>query len=466
MYDAMKKLTLLFGLLLMLMVTAAQNITDELAKAVAALENDPQLQSATISFYVLDAESGSVVFNKNAFMGVAPASTQKVITSTAAYEILGKTFRYVTDLGYTGNVKNGILSGSLFIRGSGDPTFGSWRYKETGEEVILARILNAVTQAGIRQYARIQIDTTGWGQETTPGGWIWDDIGNYYGAGATVLNWHENQYDLMLHSGSQIGSGVSIVGTRPRLYNFPIASSVTAAEKGTGDNTIVYFKTNQQGAFVRGTIPVNESNFTVGGAMPSGIEQFRLTVEDYLAQHGVAKVKNVFPGGVPESPTAIYSFQSPVLDSIIYWFLKKSINLYGEALVKSLAARAGKPASTENGVEVVRHFWESKGVDETELHLVDGSGLSPLNRVTTHAQVKVLEYARKQDWFSGFYEALPVYNGMKMKSGSISGVKSFCGYQHAKDGHEYIFSMIVNNYNGSSAAIVQKMFKVLDVLKQ
>ena len=99
------------------------------------------------------------------------------------------------------------------------------------------------------------------------------------------------------------------------------------------------------------------------------------------------------------------------------------------------------------------------------LNMVDGSGLLPLNRVTTMAQVKVLQYAREQTWFDGFYDGIPVFNGMKMKSGTIAGVKGFCGYHKARDGKEYIYSFIVNNYNGSSSSLVQKMYKVLDVLK-
>ena len=101
----------------------------------------------------------------------------------------------------------------------------------------------------------------------------------------------------------------------------------------------------------------------------------------------------------------------------------------------------------------------------TEMNIVDGSGLSPLNRITTHAQVQVLQHAKKQSWFPGYYDAFPEYNGMKMKSGTINGVKAFCGYHKSKAGQEYIFSFIVNNYNGSSSALVQKMYKVLDELK-
>ena len=104
-------------------------------------------------------------------------------------------------------------------------------------------------------------------------------------------------------------------------------------------------------------------------------------------------------------------------------------------------------------------------MDEDELNIVDGSGLSPLNRITTHAQVEILKYAKTRDWFPYFYDALPEYNNMKMKSGTISGAKGFCGFHTSKSGNEYIFSFLVNNYNGSPSALVDKIYKVLNVLK-
>jgi D-alanyl-D-alanine carboxypeptidase/D-alanyl-D-alanine-endopeptidase (penicillin-binding protein 4) len=170
-----------------------------------------------------------------------------------------------------------------------------------------------------------------------------------------------------------------------------------------------------------------------------------------------------------ESPSADTTFlsthYSPSLDSIVYWFLKKSINLYGEALVKTFAYQKYHLGETAKGVEIVKNFWEAKGIASTELNIVDGSGLSPLNRVTTHAEAAVLKYAKSQPWFNEYYNAFPEYNGMKMKSGTISDVKGFCGYQKSKDGNEYIFSFLVNNYNGGSSSVVQKMYKVLDELK-
>jgi D-alanyl-D-alanine carboxypeptidase/D-alanyl-D-alanine-endopeptidase (penicillin-binding protein 4) len=78
-----------------------------------------------------------------------------------------------------------------------------------------------------------------WESQTIPGGWIWDDIGNYYGAGVSALNWRENQYDLKLKSG-KTGEKVSIVTTVPKLYDVQLIPELTAGKQGSGDNGYIY----------------------------------------------------------------------------------------------------------------------------------------------------------------------------------------------------------------------------------
>lgn len=473
MYKRMKPAIFLLTALMFTCSVQAQNVTANLTKAWSVFEADSQLKSAIASIYVLDAATGKVVFEKNSRIGLAPASTQKIITAAAAFELLGKDFRYTTSFGYSGGVKSGRLSGSLVVVPSGDPTLGSWRWAQTSETAVAKRVVAAVARTGIQSFQNFSVAATGWESETIPGGWIWDDIGNYYGAGAAALNWRENQYDLILKSGLLRGDSVSIVGTVPTLYGYRLASKVKAAAKGTGDNAYIYFPLAGNEGVVRGTIPVGENAFKISGAMPSAQRQFLATLTDSLSRRGIAKefAADVTEDLSTKNPlnglTVFHTETSPPLDSICYWFLKRSINLYGEALAKTLALRAGKTASTSNGADIIQDFWSSKnlGIDKSELHLYDGSGLSPLNRTTTHAQATTLQYAKKQSWFKSYVACFPEFNAMTLKSGTISRVKSFCGYPTSKDGREYIVSFILNNYEGSSSAVVQKMYRVLDVLK-
>ena len=464
---SIKKIGLIFYVSLFTFHLSAQTVTQKLQKAFAAFEKDSQLKHAISSLYVIDATTGAVVFDKNSQIGLAPASTQKIITSVTAFELLGKDYRYKTDIGSCIDPEKSVC---FWISPSGDPTFGSWRWASTNENNVLDSILQSIRKfRDWKSFKGIIVNANGWNSEQIPDGWIWQDIGNYYGAGAGILNWRENQYDLIMRSGEKIGDDVSVIGTVPNLYSHKFYSSVTSAEKGSGDNSYIYLPTNFANATVRGTIPVNEDQFKISGAIVDPLNQFVKTLEDSLRiKFGWVPAKSLVITDTSwflRKPQIFYTHYSPTLDSIIYWFNKKSVNLYGEALIKTFAYEKNGFGATDSGVAIVKKFWKEKGMDENEINIVDGSGLSPLNRVTTHAQVEILKYAKSKDWFLYFFNSLPEYNGMKIKSGTIRGVKGFCGYHKAKNGKEYIFSFLVNNYNGSASALVNKMYKVLDNLK-
>ncbi len=430
------------------------------------------LKHATIGLLVVDIKTGKPLYEHNVQTGLAPASTQKVVTATTAYQLLGKDFRYETTVGYSGKISNGVLDGDIIIRGSGDPTLGSWRYSSTKEDIVIAGIVKAISQQGIHEITgHVMIDESTFDGQVIPDGWIWQDIGNYYGAGARSLNWRENQFDLFLKSGKNEGSNVEITGTNPAFVEgLRLVSDLKAGPAGSGDNAYIYLPMFENTGRVRGTIPVNQNKFSISGTMPHPGIQMAFTLEAALKKKSISEVvmENAAESAtiqeanipLPSEVRNIYTIYSPTLDSICYWFLQKSINLYGEALLKTLGKKFGKEGSTSEGVKVVQGFWKQQGIDEYALNIIDGSGLSPQNRITADDLVKVMQFAKKQSWFNGFYEDLPVYNGIKMKSGSINRVLSYTGYVN-----DYVFAFIINNYDGSGTAMRKEMWKLLDVLK-
>ncbi|QMU28934.1 D-alanyl-D-alanine carboxypeptidase/D-alanyl-D-alanine endopeptidase [Adhaeribacter radiodurans] len=443
----------------------SQAVAEKLNAAYKKFANDPQLRNATLSLYVVDATTGKIVLDKNGRVGMVPASTQKVITSVSAYELLGKNFQFQTQFALSKNKEEG----RLLIVPSGDPTLGSWRWAGTSEQAIIKKVSQAIQKEAAAPIREVRVDTQGWEGEAIPDGWVWQDIGNYYGAGSFKLNWHENQFDVFLKSGKNLGNPVSIASIQPALYGYSLHSELIAAAPGTGDKAFIYFPLNAPAGVIRGTIPINQSNFKISGALPQPMHQFIRSLLDSLGKEGGKTPKNVPIKSTTHTSAADYAplcaVVSPPLDSIIFWLNRKSINLYSEALVKSLAYKNKKVASTESGLEIIRNYWKQRNIPESELNMVDGSGLSPLNRITAHAQVSILQHALQQTWFKSFYASLPQLNNMKMKSGTIHGVKGFCGYHTSSNKHQYVFSFLVNNYNGSSPEVVQKMYNVLNCLK-
>lgn len=451
----------------------AQDIQQKLLEQVKTLVADSQMRAGTLALYVADVKTGAEIFNWNGSVGLAPASTQKIITSVAALELLGKNYRYTTQFGYRGALKGDKLKGDLIIKGSGDPTFGSWRYDATKPDSVFKGFNERLAKLGLKKITGdLYIDGGKFSFQPTPGGWIWDDIGNYYGAGTWGLNWRENQFDLLLKPGMNEGDPVEITGTRPGLQVRNFVNLLKTGKKGSGDNGYIYLPPYAVTGFVEGTVPA-ESSFTLTGAIPDGPLQFGTEIQKLLDSNKIklegkmltSEKQIVDKDTLPAIETIIYTHTSPAMDSIIYWFMKRSINLYGEALMKTIAAEKTGVGSTDSGVAYVRRFYNEKGFDPATLKIIDGSGLSPSNRITAAFLGKILMYAKKQDWFDAFAASFPRFNNMMLKSGSIRGVKSFAGYHTAADGNEYVVVIIVNNFDGTAGAIEKKMFKVLDVLK-
>lgn len=463
----MKKVFLFFALLSIQYLLPAQTVGERIRKSFNRFMADSQLKHAAISLYVIDAKTGQTVFDMNSQLGLAPASTQKIITSVTAFELLGKDFKYSTQFGLI--TEHGITQ-TICIKPSGDPTLGSNRYATTGSSRVFEQCYEQLVRNGYKGgQISFLIDSSGFATNLIPDGWIWQDLGNYYGAGSGPVNWRENQFDISLKSGDKQGEKTSLKlfnGSSEFLISF--VNEVQTAAKGTGDNAYIYLPLSNGEYRIRGTIPAGESGFTISGSVYNGAEYMVADFGKWISQmtKNNYSTNNMFVyRRLPDTARMVYSHYSPTLDSIIYWFNRKSINLYGEALIKTMALEKAGFASTDTGVALLRRFWKQKGLDPEELNMYDGSGLSPLNRVTTHAQVEILKYAKGRSWFPAFYDALPEYNGMKMKSGTISDVKGFCGFHKSKSGGEYIFSFLINNYSGKTAPVVNKMYQVLDALK-
>jgi serine-type D-Ala-D-Ala carboxypeptidase/endopeptidase (penicillin-binding protein 4) len=454
-----------FALYFLPFALQAQTVSQKLQTAFTAFEKDEQLKHAISSLYVIDAKTGQVVFDKNAQIGLAPASTQKIITSVTAFELLGKEYRYKTEF-------FSFRKGLYVLENNGDPTFGSWRYKQTVDTIIFASILNRF-KAKFKN-SRIEswnIITQQKQSDKIPDGWIYQDIGNYYGSASRTLSWKENQTNIIFKPGEKEGDDAPIDTVLTPRWSW-YWNNCKTGKKGSGDNAYVYFVPGERKSVVKGTVPAGEKTFTISATDYKPEFTFLLSFLEYTEKSDLftGEVEfHEFPASSAYSLSAmkdaLYTHYSPSLDSIIYWFNKKSINLYGEALIKTFAYEKQGFGSTDSGVAIVKKFWKGKGLDEDELNIYDGSGLSPMNRVTTHAQVEILKYAKTKDWYPYFLKSLPEYNGITMKSGTIGDVKGFCGYHKAKDGREYIFSFLVNNYSGKTSGVVGKMYKVLDELK-
>lgn len=465
----MSQRLLLFILLLCSSIGNAQTPAQKLEQSFNNLLNDPQTKYAITSICVLDAKTGKRIYAKNENIGVATASTLKTITSATAFSILGRDFRYQTILGYDGQIAaDGTLKGNVIIRGGGDPTLGSWRYERSKEGFILNQWVDAIKAAGIKKIEGSVIgDDSLWGTESTPEGWTWQDMGNYFGAGSSALSWRENQFDIKLKAGAE----VMVLRTVPAMPYLKIINELKPGGAGSGDNAYAYLPPLSTIAYLRGRWATDIQKAGISAALPEPAFDAAFRLQDTLAKAGITVGKSSTTArslsaaklAIPEIQKQLSTISSPALPEIVYWLNKKSVNLYAEHLLRTIAWKTGKEATTRNGAAAEINYWADRGLDKNALNIIDGSGLSPATRVTPAAMASILFQVQKEQWFPDFLKSLPENNGMKLKSGTINDVSAFAGYYTADNGAQYVIVININNYAGGR--INPKLFKVLDALK-
>jgi len=273
--------------------TFAQSLQQNLQTAFGKLQADSQFMYASVSLTVLDAKTGEQVFAVNPYLGLATASTLKTITSITAFNLLGKDFQYQTKFGYNGVISaNGTLNGDIIIKGAGDPTLGSSRYEETKENRILNLMVDALQKVGIKKInGRVIADDSLFGSQAIPDGWIWQDVGNYYGAGTSGLCWRENAFDIKLKTGS-VNSLIEIGREVPAMPYLNFKSELLNASVNTGDEAYAYLPVNGKTMYVRGTYAIDQTKKSISAALPDPAYDAAFRLTDTLKRLGILVIND------------------------------------------------------------------------------------------------------------------------------------------------------------------------------
>ncbi|RMG74178.1 MAG: D-alanyl-D-alanine carboxypeptidase/D-alanyl-D-alanine-endopeptidase, partial [Bacteroidetes bacterium] len=364
---------LLLLLLLPGLLPAQSSSLPRLAAAVDALNRDPDMKGASWGITVLDARSGAEVFSFDPHRTLATASTMKIVSTSTALAVLGSAYRFPTVLGYTGSLNDGILQGDLYIRGSGDPSLGSDRFDPAyGPDQLLESWSARIQAAGIREIrGRIVGDDGYFSSQITPGEWPWEDMGNYYGAGASSLNYRENLYRLDLEPGPRAGAGTQVLRTDPALPEITFVNELVTGAPGSGDQAYIYGAPYTGLRYLRGSIPAGPRVFSIKGSIPDPAYLLALELQEELTACGVKITANATTSrrlrqaGAPVSDRlqTVHTHLSPPLSELVRETNMESLNLYAEALARASAVARGEAGESAAAAKAMQDYWQSQGVD-------------------------------------------------------------------------------------------------------
>jgi serine-type D-Ala-D-Ala carboxypeptidase/endopeptidase (penicillin-binding protein 4) len=436
------------------------------------LLNDSAIIHGSVSLCILDAVSRATVVEVNQGRSLTPASVLKLVTTAAALEKLGPDYFFTTTLGYSGTIsKSGSLDGDIVIKGGGDPVFASGNFPEhyTG---FPGRWVEEIKNMGIGKIkGRVITDDSYYDFLPVPAKWLWEDAGNYYGAGAYGASLYDNTYHIHLKTFSD---SLVVTGITPEECRFEFSNRLVAS--GTTDQGYVFAAPYSSSGWLAGSVPVNMNDFVLKASITDPPKLLATIVDRKLRASGI-KIKcdpttaRIEKSNIKREVIPVISINSPPLSDIIEVLNHESVNLYAEHLVKELGKKFRNEGSTAAGIEVIYEFLEKAGINTSGVYIEDGSGLSPLNAINAKALSELLYYMKNQGaYFTEYIRSLPdpgkegtlricfrdeiFATSLHAKSGSMTRVRSYAGYLTTKSGRELVFSFIANDFSGSSRHIV------------
>ncbi|MGB0933654.1 MAG: D-alanyl-D-alanine carboxypeptidase/D-alanyl-D-alanine endopeptidase [Lishizhenia sp.] len=449
----------------------------------------PDLEGAAVSFEAVNMEDEATVLSYNANMRLAPASTVKLFTTATAYLHLDTSYQPSTHIFFDGVIdSSGVLQGNIVVKGGGDPSLGSRFFEKEGlESRFLDSWVTQLKKVGLKAVnGSVIADGSDYGYSGVPDGWSWSDIGNYYGASPSGCVVYDNMIRLRFKTGNDVGDSTWLISTQPNIPGYELENYVSASTLRY-DNSYVYGAPYQNSQFIAGTLPIGKSSFEVKASMPDPefILAFELStaleksgVKISLAPKGYRTIKRFYSLDKVYKKEPTLTFDGKNLSSIAYFTNKNSVNLFAEQIMCWIGEHTMRDASTKSGVLFTNQFWSTLFKDE--LFLTDGSGLSRSNAVSSHQFVSMLLYMKNTKYASNFRYTLPVVgesgtlarlckNGpargrVMAKSGTMNRIKSYAGYVNSISGKKIAFSIIVNNFSGSSRSLTQHLEKIFNAL--
>ena len=429
---------------------------------------------------VQDAETGAPLYERDTARSFIPASNTKLYSSAAALDILGPDYRFETEIWAMGRVENGILNGHLIIRGSGDPVIGG-RFTDGDVTAYFRAWADSLKAAGITTIRGDIIgDDDAYDEEAIGYGWQYDDLPYWYAAELSALSFNDNAVDFRLEA-STPGSP-AILSWEPMMTSYVTARNASMTTEAGGSIEEDYFRPQGSNDFVLGSlVPAGRIDYeSLSVANPT--KYFLHALREVLVAQGITVLgKGIDIDDLSIKPayaqmTHLFSHYSPSLAEIVVPLNKDSHNLYAEMALRAIAAdhlpENGEPAagSVALAVSRARKVFGRAGVDTLHIQLVDGSGLARQNLITSSMTTSLLRYMRthpNEATQRAFIDSLPIggvdgslssrmkgtaaAGNVQAKTGSMGNVSALAGYVTSASGRELVFSIMANNYLGSSS---------------
>jgi len=454
--------------LVILFFFTSSNIHSQSAGSIHAkisnLLTDEFFNSTSIAVDVYNLTKSEIIYQRNQKKLLHPASNMKILTSAAALLFLGMDYKFQTSLYYTGEFLDKTLYGDLYIVGGFDPDFTS------NELDSLASIISSLGIDEITGSITGDItakDSLFWGK-----GWMWDDDPSSDAPYLSALNINDNSIKVFV-KGNNPGDPAEII-LKPFTGYVDVINNCITIPPYEKDSLLIErdWINRKNTLLINGTVSKTLKPDTVSIQQSLNLfepgKYFLTLFKETLDKKNISGKKEISLGRKPNNAVHLFTFERGI-DSVVININKNSDNLSAEMLLYSMAVQdSGKHAAAEQGLILIDSLIELTGLNPDDYSFADGSGVSRYNLVSAELLLNVLKFMYYHpNLFDLFYNSLPIAgidgtlkyrmigtaaeNNLHGKTGALSGVSALSGYLNSAAGDLVAFSILVQNYTGTSA---------------
>jgi D-alanyl-D-alanine carboxypeptidase/D-alanyl-D-alanine-endopeptidase (penicillin-binding protein 4) len=447
-----------------LFVLAGTVLAQELPPIVVDALTRAEIPGYAVGAYVQEAGGGPVLAAANRDIPLSPASTMKLVTTSAGLELLGPAFTWKTQAYAQGTLSGDALNGDLIIKGSGDPKLvleNFWlflrRIREKGIRVIRGNLV-----LDRSAFEEIPYD---------PAVFDGDPMKPYnVGPDALLLNYKA----LSFRFAPEEASHMVRLAVDPPVDGYPIfPPKLTNGDCGDW-RARLQPTIDGAGARFGGVFSAScgERTWHVHPYQMTHTQYFGAVFRRIWAELGGKFKGEVRSGYVPETARLVAEWESASLSEVIRDINKFSNNVMARQLLLTIGNRALQiPATPERGAAIVKMWLANKGIDAPDLSIDNGSGLSRSERISALTMGRLLVKAYQSPTMPEFIASMPLagYDGTMrqrlngqsvaghahIKTGTLNDVRSIAGYVLAASGKRYAVVCIINHVNASRSQEAQ-----------
>jgi D-alanyl-D-alanine carboxypeptidase/D-alanyl-D-alanine-endopeptidase (penicillin-binding protein 4) len=430
---------------------------------------DPKIN---LGMLVVDLNTGETLYQRATKQPFIPASNMKLFSDATALLALGPDYHFQTQLSTDADsIQAGTLNGSLYLSLPGDPSFSSTN---------LAELFSSLKTLGVSRIAGSVVLVSDFSHtQAHPPGIVSKDLYYSYGASLAPLIIDENRVAITVNPSCQIGQPALVEYSGP-LGSFTLDNHVSTVA-GHADG-ISFTTTEDNHLIIHGKIGQRQGAVQARIAVKNPLKHAQELIRVSLQEKGITLDGPIVLGESKPSMLLATHYSQPIT-RLLADTLKPSDNLYANSLFLHAARKIkGSPVDWQQAEGIVKQFLQQQtSINMQSAALIDGSGLSRQDLLSTEQTVSLLRYLYER--FPLTYEyiaALPIAGQdgtlkrrfskapqkglIRAKTGTMTGVMSLSGYLYTANGHTLAFAIFINTRPGTSPNVSGRYRSMVDSL--